>query len=62
MLVFLWRSGFSLRRWVIPALTLLVFLIVVVPEVVWVRLGSLMRFSELQEQDSHYKGLRSGAA
>ena len=52
MLVFLWRSGFSLRRWVIPALTLLVFLIVVVPEVVWVRLSSLMRFSELQEQDS----------
>jgi O-antigen ligase len=52
MLIFLWRSGFSFRRWVFPILTLLLFLVLVIPEVVWVRLGSLMRFSELQEQDS----------
>lgn len=52
LLVFIYKSGVNLKRWILPALILSLFLVITVPEVVWVRLGSLMKISELQEEDS----------
>ena len=55
ILIFVYKSKINLRSWVLPSLILLLFLFLAVPDVVWVRLGSLLRFDELQETDSRTK-------
>jgi len=55
ILIFVYKSKINLRSWVLPSLILLLFLFLAVPDVVWVRLGSLLRFAELQETDSRTK-------
>ncbi len=55
ILIFVYKSRINLRAWVLPSIILLIFLFVAVPDVVWVRLGSILRFAELQETDSRTK-------
>ncbi|HRH66853.1 MAG TPA: O-antigen ligase family protein [Bacteroidia bacterium] len=55
ILIFVYKSKINLRSWVFPSLILIIFLFIAVPDVVWVRLGSILRFAELQETDSRTK-------
>lgn len=55
ILLFMFKSGINVRKWVLPGLGLIIFLIIAVPDVVWVRLGSVLRYTELQETDSRTK-------
>jgi O-antigen ligase len=54
-LIFLYKSKLNLKKWIIPTTVLLLFIALAVPEVVWVRLGSLIRLTELQSEDSRSK-------
>lgn len=55
LFLFLFKSKINVRKWVLPTILLAVFLILTVPEVVWVRLGSLIHLTDLQETDSRTK-------
>ncbi|HNP49314.1 MAG TPA: O-antigen ligase family protein [Bacteroidia bacterium] len=55
ILIFVYKSKINLKSWVLPSLVLIIFLFIAVPDVVWVRLGSVLRFAELQESDSRTK-------
>ena len=54
-LLFIYKSKIKFKKWIFTVPIMLMILVVVVPEVVWVRLGSLMRISELQQEDSRTK-------
>lgn len=54
-LLFIIKSKIKFRKWVLAIPALLILLAVTVPEMVWVRLGSLTRITELQEEDSRTK-------
>jgi O-antigen ligase len=55
LLIFLYKSKMNLKKWIIPTTFLLLFIVIAVPDVVWVRLGSLVRLTELQSEDSRSK-------
>lgn len=54
-LLFIYKSKIKFKKWIFAVPIMLIILVVFVPEVVWVRLGSLMRISELQQEDSRTK-------
>ena len=54
-LLFIYKSKIKFRKYVFAIPILLIFLVMIVPEVVWVRLSSLVRVSELQNEDSRTK-------
>ncbi|REJ83274.1 MAG: O-antigen ligase domain-containing protein [Bacteroidetes bacterium] len=51
-LVFIIKSGINMRKWLVPLSLLCIVLFFAVPAVVWERLASMVRISELQEVDS----------
>ena len=53
--IFVYKSKIKLKKWVLPALIFGALLFLVVPEVVWVRIASVGRISELREVDSRAK-------
>jgi hypothetical protein len=53
--IFVYKSKIKIRKWVLPVAVLAVLLFLVVPEVVWVRIASVGRISELREVDSRAK-------
>ncbi len=55
VLIFMIKSRVNLKKWIIPMVILILFIAFTVPEVVWVRLGSLVRLTELQSEDSRSK-------
>lgn len=54
-LLFIVKSKIKFRKWIFAVPIALIMLAIIVPDVVWVRLGSLMRISELQQEDSRTK-------
>ena len=54
-LLFMYKSKIKIRKWIFALPVLLIGLIMAIPDFVWVRLGSLVRLSELQEEDSRTK-------
>ncbi len=54
-LIFIYKSKLNLKKWILPTIVLILFIVIAVPDVVWVRLGSLVRFTELQSEDSRSK-------
>lgn len=54
-LIFIYKSKLNLKKWIFQTLILLIFIIVAVPDVVWVRLSSLVRLTELRSEDSRSK-------
>ena len=54
-LLFTYKAKIKVKKWLLAVPILLIGLSLAVPEVVWVRLGSLVRLSELQEEDSRTK-------
>jgi hypothetical protein len=55
VLIFIIKSHVNVKKWILPLIVLLLFVAISVPEVVWVRLGSLVRLTELQSEDSRSK-------
>jgi O-antigen ligase len=54
-LLFIYKSKLNLKKWIIPTIILLLFIVIAVPDVVWVRLGSLVKITELRSEDSRSK-------
>jgi O-antigen ligase len=54
-LIFIYKSKLNLKKWVLPTTVLVLFIIIAVPDVVWVRLSSLVRLTELRSEDSRSK-------
>ncbi|HQV99599.1 MAG TPA: O-antigen ligase family protein [Bacteroidia bacterium] len=54
-LLFIYKSKIKFKKWALAIPTLLILLAFTVPDMVWVRLGSLIRITELQEEDSRTK-------
>jgi O-antigen ligase len=54
-LIFFFKTKVNLRKWIVPAGLLTLLLIFAIPDVIWVRLSSIMHLSELQESDSRTK-------
>lgn len=54
-LIFFLKTKVNLRKWILPAGLLALLLIVAIPDVIWVRLSSIIHLSELQESDSRTK-------
>lgn len=54
-LLFLFKSKIKFKKWILAIPALLIILAVTVPDMVWVRLSSLVRITELQEEDSRTK-------
>jgi O-antigen ligase len=55
VLIFIIKSRVNVKKWILPMIVLLMFIAISVPDVVWVRLGSLIRITELQSEDSRSK-------
>jgi len=54
-LIFIYKTKVKISRWILPTGFLILLLVFAIPDVIWVRLSSLMHFSELQESDSRTK-------
>ncbi len=54
-LIFFFKTKVNIRRWILPAGLLVLLLLFAIPDVIWVRLSSIMHLSELQETDSRTK-------
>ena len=54
-LLFIYKSKIKFKKWALAIPTLLILLAFTVPDMVWVRLSSLIRITELQEEDSRTK-------
>ncbi|MFZ7145017.1 MAG: O-antigen ligase family protein [Bacteroidota bacterium] len=54
-LLFLFKSKIKFKKWILAIPALLIVLALTVPDMVWVRLASLVRITELQEEDSRTK-------
>ena len=54
-LIFFFKTKVNLRKWIVPTGLLSLLLIFAIPDVIWVRLSSIMHLSELQESDSRTK-------
>lgn len=55
LVVFAVKSNIPYRRYLLSGLALTLFLLLAVPGVVWVRLGSVVRIQELKEEDSRMR-------
>lgn len=55
LVIFVYKSKIKIKRWVIPLIIFGILLSFVVPDVVWVRITSIGRMSELREVDSRAK-------
>jgi O-antigen ligase len=53
--IFLYKSKMKVKKWLLPLAIFGVLLFLVVPEVVWERISSIGRMSELKEVDSRAK-------
>lgn len=54
-LIFFAKTRVNLKRWILPSGLLVLLLVLAIPDVVWVRLASVIHISELQESDSRTK-------
>lgn len=54
-LIFAFKMKVKIRRWILPLGVLSLLLVFAIPDVIWVRLASIMHLSELQESDSRTK-------
>ncbi len=55
LLVFFFKTKVNMKKWILPTATLLLLLVFAIPDVVWVRLISIIHLAELQETDSRTK-------
>ncbi len=54
-LIFFFKTKVDLKKWILPTTALVVLLVFAIPDVIWVRLSSIIHISELQETDSRTK-------
>lgn len=55
LIIFIYKAKIHIRRWIYPVLILGGFVLVAIPEVIWVRIFSFLHLTELQETDSRTK-------
>jgi O-antigen ligase len=53
--IFMYKSKIKIKKWALPTIIFGILLFLLVPEVVWVRIASIGRYSELREVDSRAK-------
>lgn len=54
-LIFVFKTRVNLKKWIMPAALIASLLVLAIPDVIWVRLASIVHLSELQESDSRTK-------
>ena len=55
LVIFYFKSKLKIRPFILPLIILIVTLILVVPDVVWIRIGSITRLGEIRGEDSRAK-------
>ncbi len=55
LIAFAYKTNVKIKKWVIPTIIFGLLIFFIVPEVVWVRISSVGRISELREADSRVK-------
>jgi len=54
-LLFIFKTKVNVKKWIMPTALVALLLVFAIPDVIWVRLASIVHLSELQESDSRTK-------
>jgi len=55
LVIFAYKSKLKIRPLIVPAIVFIGIMVILIPEVVWVRIGSITQFSETRGEDSRAK-------